>query len=88
MHFDALLEVEAAAIAAKKGLHSPTPPSSRAANIDLTLPTARDRAKSYLSSLQRHGGRRPVRRENEAEGRRIRDQHGHHRRRVNRDAIS
>lgn len=60
MHFDALLEVEAAAIAAKKGLHSPTPPSSRAANIDLTLPTARDRAKSYLSSLQRHGRVRAV----------------------------
>ena len=57
--FEALIEAEAAAIAAKKGLHSPTPPA-RAQNIDLTLPTARDRAKSYLSSLQRHGRIRAV----------------------------
>jgi len=57
--FEALIEAEAAAIAAKKGLHSPSPPA-RAQNIDLTLPTARDRAKSYLSSLQRHGRIRAV----------------------------
>ena len=59
MHYEVLVEAEASAIAAKKGMHSNTQPS-RAQNIDLSLPTARDRAKSYLSSLQRQGRVRAI----------------------------
>lgn len=59
LHYEALIEAEAAATAAKKGLHSPSEPS-RAQHMDLSLPASRDRAKSYLSSLQRHGRVRAV----------------------------
>lgn len=40
-------------------MHAPNQPN-RSQNIDLSLPTARDRAKSYLSSLQRHGRVRAI----------------------------
>jgi len=54
LHYDALLEAEAAAIAAKKGMHSDSRPP-RASAIDLTDPKARERAKQFLSTLQRQG---------------------------------
>ncbi|KAL3924316.1 MAG: hypothetical protein SGPRY_003952 [Prymnesium sp.] len=53
LHYEALLEAEAAASAGKKGLHCGTAPQ-RSAVTDLTLPAARERAKRYLSALQRH----------------------------------
>ena len=59
LHYEVLVEAETAASAAKKGLHAPNQPN-RSQNIDISLPTARDRAKSYLSSLQRHGRVRAV----------------------------
>jgi staphylococcal nuclease domain-containing protein 1 len=59
LHYEVLVEAETAASAAKKGLHAPNQPN-RSQNIDLSLPTARDRAKSYLSSLQRHGRVRAI----------------------------
>lgn len=59
LHYEVLVEAETAASAAKKGLHAPNQPN-RSQNIDLSLPNARDRAKSYLSSLQRHGRVRAI----------------------------
>lgn len=59
LHYEVLVEAETAAVAAKKGMHAPNQPN-RPQNIDLSLPTARDRAKSYLSSLQRHGRVRAI----------------------------
>jgi len=59
LHYEVLVEAETAAVAAKKGMHAPNQPN-RSQNIDLSLPTARDRAKSYLSSLQRHGRVRAI----------------------------
>jgi len=57
--YEEMLEAQTAATSAKKGIHSGTVPS-RTSNTDLTLPTAKDRAKSYLPSLQRHGKMRAV----------------------------
>ena len=48
-----------AATAAKKGIHSSGPPPVSKAT-DLTLPTAKERARSYLSQLQRGGKLRAV----------------------------
>ena len=59
-HFEAMLEAEEAARAAKKGLHGGGGETPRATATDLTLPTARERAKRFLSSLQRHGKVRAV----------------------------
>ena len=59
LHYEVLAEAETAATAAKKGLHAPSQPT-RSQTIDLSLPTARDRAKSYISSLQRHGRVRAI----------------------------
>lgn len=53
LRYETLLEVEELAIANKKNLHSQSAPP-RSAVIDLTLPTARERAKRYLNTLQRH----------------------------------
>lgn len=54
LSYEALLEAEAAAIAGKKGLHSGSEPQRSAAATDLTTQAARERAKRYLSALQRH----------------------------------
>ena len=54
LHYETLLEAETEAVAAKKGMHSPGGPPRGAAVTDLTTPDARERAKRYLSSLQRH----------------------------------
>jgi len=59
LHYEELLEAEAAATSAKKGVHSGAPPA-RSAPIDLTDPKARDRAKQFVSTLQRHGKVRVV----------------------------
>ncbi|KAL1500074.1 hypothetical protein AB1Y20_012749 [Prymnesium parvum] len=59
LHYEALLEAEAAAAAAKKGIHAAAAPP-RAAPTDLTIPAARERAKRYLSALQRHSRVRAV----------------------------
>lgn len=53
VHYEALLEAEAAAQASKKGVHAGgDPPKTNV--TDLTAPDARDRAKRFLSTLQRH----------------------------------
>jgi len=57
--YEELLEGEKVAAAAKKGIHSSGPPPV-AKCTDLTLPTARERAKSYLNQLQRGGKLRAV----------------------------
>jgi len=59
LHYDDLLETEAAAISGKKGIHSGANPA-RSNFIDLTDPKARERAKQFLSTLQRHGKARAI----------------------------
>eukprot|EP00316_Scyphosphaera_apsteinii_P007722 CAMPEP_0119344144 /NCGR_PEP_ID=MMETSP1333-20130426/106819_1 /TAXON_ID=418940 /ORGANISM="Scyphosphaera apsteinii, Strain RCC1455" /LENGTH=892 /DNA_ID=CAMNT_0007356571 /DNA_START=39 /DNA_END=2717 /DNA_ORIENTATION=- len=59
-YYESLVEAEAAATAAKKAMHSNTPPPRANAVIDLTLPTARQRAASHLGTLQRQGKVRAV----------------------------
>jgi len=57
VHFETLLETEEAAKTAKKGMHSGgTAPKTTI--TDLTLPDARERAKRFLSALQRQGTQR------------------------------
>lgn len=58
-YYEALLEAEGAAQAAKKGVHSPGE-APRSAITDLTTPDSRERAKRFLSALQRHGRVRAV----------------------------
>lgn len=53
-HFETLLETEEAARSAKKGMHSSAPPP-KSSVTDLTTPDSRERAKRFLSSLQRQG---------------------------------
>ena len=58
-HFEAMLEAEEAARSGKKGMHSTSDYSNTAAT-DLTKPEARDRAKRFLTALQRQGKTRGV----------------------------
>lgn len=59
--YEALLEAEASATAAKRGVHSKElPATSRAGVTDLTGPLAKERAKSYLGTLSRGGRLRAV----------------------------
>lgn len=59
LHYETLLETEETARAAKKGLHA-AGEAPRASVADLTLPTARERAKRFLSALQRQGRTRAI----------------------------
>jgi len=59
LHYEALLEAEEAARTAKKGMHAGGEPP-RSSITDLTTPDSRERAKRFLSSLQRHGRTRAV----------------------------
>ena len=58
--YDALLDAEADAVAAKKNLHSGESPKRGAAPTDLSLPNAKERAKSFLSNFTRGGAQRGV----------------------------
>jgi len=58
-HYEEMLETEAAARQAKKGLHTNAAPA-KASVTDLTTPDARERAKRFLSSLQRQGTQRAI----------------------------
>ena len=60
-HFELLIEAEEAARVAKKGVHTGMAPEGKAGGpTDLTTPDARDRAKRFLSALQRQGKVRAV----------------------------
>ena len=58
--YDELCTAEEEAAKAKKGLHSSAPPPARVAPTDLSLPNAKERAKSYVGSFQRQGRLRAV----------------------------
>jgi len=58
-HYETMLEAVETARAAKKGLHATG--EMKPSNVtDLTTPAARDRAKRFLSALQRQGKTRGV----------------------------
>uniref|UniRef100_A0A7S2GFY6 Uncharacterized protein n=1 Tax=Haptolina brevifila TaxID=156173 RepID=A0A7S2GFY6_9EUKA len=59
LHYETLLEAEEAAKTAKKGMHAGGEPP-RSSVTDLTTPDSRERAKRFLSALQRHGRTRGV----------------------------
>jgi hypothetical protein len=53
LYYETLLEAESVAVAAKQGMHSGVEPP-RSNVTDLTTQAARERAKRYVSALQRH----------------------------------
>lgn len=59
--YELLLEAEEEARGKKKGLHAPSETARSAPSLtDLTKPDARERAKRYVSTFQRHGRVRGV----------------------------
>ena len=60
LRYDELCTAEEEAAKGKKGLHSSAPPPARVAPTDLSLPNAKERAKSYVGSFQRQGRLRAV----------------------------
>lgn len=59
VHYETMVEALEAAQAAKKGVHSTGEPP-KTTITDLTKPEARDRAKRFLSALQRQGRTRGI----------------------------